>query len=88
MRTSTRSTFLKQLASLPDNVRERVEKFAFDELPALGSLSEAGNVEKLRGYKNCYRARFGNYRVGIEIEDGIAILKVVLHRRDVYRRFP
>lgn len=88
MRTSTRSAFLKQLSSLPDGVRERVEKFVFDELPALESLSKAGNIEKLSGYKNFYKVRFGDYRVGIELENDVVVLKVVLHRRDVYRRFP
>lgn len=88
MRTKATSTFLKQLAVLPDGIRERVEKFAFDELPVLESLSEASNIKKLQGYKNCFRARFGDYRVGIEIEEEVAVLRVVLHRRNVYRRFP
>ena len=88
METQVSSTFLKQLAHLPDGIRERVERFAFDELPNFQSLSVADNIKRLQGYRNCYRARFGDYRVGIEMEDGVAVLKVVLHRRDVYRRFP
>lgn len=88
MRTQATNTFLKQLAALPDGIRERVEKFAFEELPELGTLRDADNIKKLQGYKNCFRARFGEYRVGIEIEEGVAVLRVVLHRRNVYRRFP
>ena len=88
MRTRATSTFLKQLSALLDGVRERVEKFAFDELPLLESLSDVINIKKLQGYKNCFRARFGDYRVGIEIENEVAVLRVVLHRRNIYRRFP
>ena len=88
MRTRPTSSFLKQLANLPDGVRERVEKFTFDELPRLESLNAAVNVKRLHGYKNCFRVRFGDYRVGIEIENEVAVLRVVLHRRNIYRRFP
>ena len=88
MQTKVSSTFLKQLAHLPDGIRERIESFAFDELPGFQSLSDAGNVKRLQGYRNCYRARFGDYRVGIEIEGSVAVLKVALHRKEIYRRFP
>lgn len=88
MRTRTTHTFLKQLTELPDGIREQVETFTFDELPGLKSLNDAANVKKLKGYKSCFRVRFGNYRLGIEIEEDVAVLRVVLHRRNVYRRFP
>jgi len=35
MRTTFKKEFLKQLARLPKDVRERIEKFVFEELPAL-----------------------------------------------------
>ncbi len=88
MRTQATSTFLKQLEALPEKVREQVERFAFEELRKVESLAGLTNVKKLRGYRFSYRARFGDYRVGIELEDDTAVLKVVMHRRNVYRRFP
>lgn len=88
MRTRTTHTFLKQLAELPDGIREQVEEFTFHELPKLNSLNNIANIKKLKGYKSCFRVRFGNYRLGIEIEEDVAVLRVVMHRRNVYRRFP
>ena len=40
------------------------------------------------GERQCYRIRVGDYRVGIEVEDGVAILLRFGHRRDIYRSFP
>lgn len=89
MRTKASDTFLKHLDALPDAVRARVERFAFDELPTVPSLHGLANLKKLKGYKNYYRIRFGEYRVGVELkDDGVVLLKVVLHRRNIYRRFP
>jgi mRNA interferase RelE/StbE len=88
MRIKATSTFLKQLAAVPDGVRERVEKFTLYDLPEMESLNGAVKVKKLQGYKNCYRVRFGDYRLGIEVENDVAVLRVVLHRRNIYRQFP
>ncbi len=88
MRTKTTNTFLKQLALLPVEVRERVEDFAFVELRDADKLADLSNVKRLKGFKESYRARFGNYRVGIEIEGESAVLKVVMHRSQIYRKFP
>lgn len=43
----------------------------------------------MQGYANCYKARFGNYRVGMKADknDGIVVC-LVMHRRDIYRYFP
>jgi mRNA interferase RelE/StbE len=88
MRTKTTNTFLKQLALLPVEVRERVEEFAFVELREADMLTDLSNVKKLKGFKESYRARFGNYRVGIEVEGDSVVLKVVMHRSRIYRKFP
>lgn len=88
MRVKATSTFLKQLAALPDEVRTRVEDFAFDELPNIASLRQAPNVKKLQGYKKAYRARFGDYRVGIMLDGEVAVLRVVIRRDKMYKRFP
>ena len=82
-------TFIKELARLPKEVRERVEKLAFgDEIkkdPFLG-----GKVGKMVGYKTYYKIRVGDYRVGLHIDRQNRIIKFmrVLHRKEIYRKFP
>ncbi len=82
-------TFFKELAKLPADVRVRIESIVFGEEiktdPFLG-----GKVEKLTGYQEYYKIRFGNYRVGLRIDsaDQVIEFRRALHRKDIYREFP
>ena len=52
------------------------------------TLSEIPDCKKLKGFKNAYRIRMGNYRVGFLFEDETVKLSRVLNRKDVYKYFP
>lgn len=80
--------FLKQLASVPSETRVKIEEFVFNELTSVPSISSLGKVEKMQGYHGFYKVRFGNYRVGLAIENEVVIVKTVMHRRDIYKFFP
>ncbi len=41
-----------------------------------------------KGESSYYRIRFGDYRIGIKIEDDLVIFIRALHRKDIYRYFP
>ena len=88
MKVYYRKKFLKQLSKLPHDIRAKIEQFAFDELPKINSIQESGKIEKMSGYKNYYKIRFGSYRVGIKSEDNSLILQIVMHRREIYKYFP
>jgi len=82
-------TFLKELAHLPAEVRGRIEAVVFGE-----EIKEdpflRGRVQKLTGYQNFYKIRFGDYRVGLQLEEATEQIEFqrVLHRREIYRKFP
>jgi mRNA interferase RelE/StbE len=61
---------------LPKDVGERIEKFVLEELPALNDIGKSGKIEKMRGYSSCYKARFGDYRVGLIVRDDIVNVRV------------
>ena len=66
----------------------RIEKIIL-ECDKTKSLSEVTNIKKLTGYKNYYRIRIGEYRLGIElIDDETVRFILVSHRKDIYRLFP
>ena len=88
MQTKFKKRFLKQLANLPKDVREKIEAFVFDQLPNLTSISENGKIEKMQGYENYFKIRFGSYRVGLKLEDGEIVVQIVMHRKEIYRFFP
>ena len=80
--------FLKDLASIPRKERVSIEKFVFETLVNLKSLNDISRIEKLKGRDHYFKARFGDYRVGIRIEKDTVILERVLHRKEIYRYFP
>ena len=82
-------SFLKSL----DNIRDsktllRLEKNITD-LENAESMHEISNLRKLSGFKNYYRIRIGDYRLGFElINSNIIRLIVIAHRKDIYKIFP
>ncbi|MBI1859278.1 MAG: type II toxin-antitoxin system RelE/ParE family toxin [Candidatus Melainabacteria bacterium] len=88
MKTLYSKKFLKDLAKISKNERTSIEVFVFETLVKSSSLSEAGKCEKLRGHQKYYKARFGDYRIGLKQEGEALILERVLHRKDIYRYFP
>lgn len=88
MRVRYQKVFLKELASIPPNLRARIEQFVFEELPKAESLEQTGKAERMKGYSGFYKARFGDYRIGMRLEGDSVILERALHRKDIYRKFP
>jgi len=72
----------KELESLPNNVLARVirkiESLAQDPRPA--------GCKKLKGYKDQWRVRIGDWRVVYIVDDGAKLVSVtrIAHRREVY----
>ena len=80
--------FLKDLSKIPSKERIKIEEFVFNDLEVFNSIQEVGKIEKLQGYENYYKMRFGNYRVGLKFEDDILSIERVLHRKEIYKFFP
>ena len=55
---------------------------------AAHKLSEIKNLKKLRGHKEFYRIRMGEYRIGIAYRNKRIILAAFDHRSDIYKYFP
>ena len=81
--------FLKELAGLPGEVRSKIEKIVFEELTTKNPFS-LGFIEKMSGYKDKYKARVGNYRIGLTIQKNKPLITInrVAHRKDIYKIFP
>ena len=72
----------KDLERLPDAVLQRV----FPRIESLADTPRPAGCRKLRGAKDLWRIRVGNYRVVYQIDDGILVVEVrtVGDRKDVY----
>jgi mRNA interferase RelE/StbE len=70
---------LEQLRALPKDVR-RLIGAKLDR--AQQDLN--GDIKKLKGFKNKYRLRAGNYRVLFELEGACIVVYDVGNRKDIY----
>ncbi|MEO5569736.1 MAG: type II toxin-antitoxin system RelE/ParE family toxin [Bacteroidia bacterium] len=69
-----------KLASSVNNIIQSIK--------AADSLMTITNMKKLTGYKNAYRIRTGDYRIGMVIENDMLIFSRFMHRKDIYKFFP
>ncbi len=61
---------------------------AIGRLKAADRLDEVHGIKRIGGYKDYYRLRIGDHRLGIKVVGDTLELIRFLHRRDIYRRFP
>ena len=73
----------KEIADLPIKIRSRIA----EKIRALADEPRPAGCKKLSGEDRAWRIRIGDYRVVYEIDDSLKHIevRVVAHRRDVYR---
>jgi mRNA interferase RelE/StbE len=59
-----------------------------DEVELANSVDQIKSVRKLGGFKDYYRVRVGDYRIGLRIFGNTVEFIRILHRKDVYKYFP
>jgi mRNA interferase RelE/StbE len=84
-----RKAFLKDLIKLPSDIRTKIEKIVFNELKCENPY-KLGYLQKLKGYKDKYKIRIGNYRLGLTLNKSnyVIICERVADRKDIYKIFP
>ena len=81
--------FLKDLKKLRKNkIYDEIKDLCFEQLFVFDDLRFVSNLKKIEGYKNYYRIRVGDYRIGLKAEGKEIILMRVLHRKEIYKHFP
>ena len=89
MKIKYAKSFDRDIGSIGHNaeIRRRLLE-TIRELQAVGSPNDLPGMKKIEGYTNYYRARVGDYRLGIKLVGDTLELIRFLHRKDIYRRFP
>jgi len=89
LKIEVRNSFIKDLKLLKGSSSyEKIRSFVFSELPAADDIESLAYFKKLRGYKNYYRFKIGDYRIGFSKFNNHIIIERVLHRKEIYRYFP
>jgi mRNA interferase RelE/StbE len=72
----------KELEALPDDLLARVVR----KLEALGHTPRPAGCKKLKGHKDQWRVRVGEWRVVYIVDDAAKLISVtrIAHRREVY----
>lgn len=72
----------KELEALPDTAINRI----FPRIEALANNPRPAGCKKLRGARDLWRIRIGNYRVIYQIEDAILLVEIraLGDRKDIY----
>ena len=72
----------KELDALPNHVLSRVVR----KIQSLSNNPRPAGCKKLRGYKDLWRIRVGDWRVVYIIDDAVRVVSVtrIAHRREVY----
>jgi len=72
----------KQLTILPVFIHNKI----IEDVTSLSEIPRPAGCKKLKGQKNAWRIRIGDYRVIYEIEDRqLRILVIAIgHRKDIY----
>jgi len=87
MKVEYRKRFLKELTRIPASHRRNIERFVFEEFPALKSISDSNKIESMKGFPNHFKARFGDYRIGFRLVGNTIVFERALHRKEIYRYF-
>lgn len=81
-RVELKASALRELDALPDTALARVVR----KMDALGDVPWPAGCKKLKGYKDQWRIRVGDWRVVYTIHDVEKLVSVtrIAHRREVY----
>ncbi|HEX7583121.1 MAG TPA: type II toxin-antitoxin system RelE/ParE family toxin [Prolixibacteraceae bacterium] len=88
MKTEFLKQFYKDLDKIPSQSTLKDINDSIINVEEALLLHDIRSLKKLTGYKNVYRIKIGNYRIGVFIDNSIVEFARVVHRKDIYRVFP
>lgn len=88
MKAVFRASFLSDVKKLRHARVRRAVADAILNVEQARSIQEIRAIKRLSGYRDYFRIRIGDWRIGLSIEDDVVAFVRCLHRRDIYRYFP
>jgi mRNA interferase RelE/StbE len=88
MKTEFKASFLKAIKKIDNDQLKAEIANAILNVESAESHRQISQLKKLKGYKQYYRIRIGDYRIGMKIESEIVIFVDIDHRKNIYRIFP
>ncbi len=84
---------LKDVQKAPKHIREAFSQIFLSKESVANPFDEhemGAKLEKLEGAEDGNKVQLGQYRVGVFLDSSRTVVKAIrlLHRREIYRRFP
>jgi len=81
-------SFEKEIDKLRSEELQKKIIDVINQVEIAKSVIEIKNMKKMKGYKNFYRIKINDYRIGVELENNTVIFAAFGHRKEIYRKFP
>jgi len=81
-------SFLKDLKAVKDKSVLAKVKATIENAEQSESLDSITHLKKMRGSREYFRIRIGDFRVGLMLEGDTLVFIRFLNRKDIYRYFP
>ena len=88
MKTAFRETFARDLKGVRDKKLLQRVKESIEAVERADSLNALPNLKKLKGAKNYFRLKIGDYRIGLALESDTVVFVRFLDRKDIYKYLP
>ena len=75
---------------MPEEIKKETKDICTVTFPQIKNLTEfkPHPLKKLKGFRNYYRIKIKNFRIGFKKINGEVVFMRVLHRKDIYKNFP
>jgi mRNA interferase RelE/StbE len=81
--------FLRDLKKIKNPSQKKQITAAIVKLEEADDLATVQHLRALKGHPSAYRLRVGDYRIGLFLLDDATLdLVRILHRKDIYKKFP
>ncbi|MEO9802246.1 MAG: type II toxin-antitoxin system RelE/ParE family toxin [Reichenbachiella sp.] len=84
--------FLKKFSKDLDKIKQPKDREAIlsliESVHNCSSFREIPNTKKLAGFKDAYRIRLGDLRIGVFVNEDAVDFARVAFRKDIYNLFP
>jgi mRNA interferase RelE/StbE len=88
LNTEFKESFLRDLRTIRDRALLERIKEVIERVEQAPKVQDLANLKKLKGERNHYRFRVGDYRIGLKIEGSLVTFVRILNRKDIYKYFP
>ena len=88
MKVEFNESFLKDLKAVKDKSVLAKVKAAIEASEQADTLDQITHLKKMRGSREYFRIRIGDFRLGLKLEGDTLVFIRFLNRKDIYRFFP